>query len=190
MGSGGQWAEGHRAPALRSLPSSLVPAPGVRLESLRPLWAPESRATWPFPLAPIWVPRASKSPPCVRSGGWAPSRARGRTGVAPFWGHPGDGGRAGFHLKTPDRGGHLAYRPLPPAAEPGAPRPQRARLRCPGSRAPTPVGGSPQHLLLAVPLPFLQLAQVVLLLHRLPRHHLLVQALRQVSLWGGRQPWA
>lgn len=46
-----------------------------------------------------------------------------------------------------------------------------------------PVGGFSQHLLLAVLPLLLQPAQVVLLLNRLPGDHLLVQGLRQVSLW-------
>lgn len=124
MGSGGQWADGHRAPALWSLPSSLVPAPGVHLGSLRPLWAPESRATWPLPLAPIWGPRASLSSLRPQWGLGALQSPR-EDWDAPFRGHPGDGGRAGFHLETPDQGGHLACRPVPPS-----PRPRR---RCAGS---------------------------------------------------------
>lgn len=49
-----------------------------------------------------------------------------------------------------------------------------------------PVGGFPKHLLLAVLLLLLQLTQVVLLLNCLPGDHLLVQGLRQVSLWEGQ----
>lgn len=48
------------------------------------------------------------------------------------------------------------------------------------------MSGPAEHLPVAVSPLLLQLAQVVLLLHRLPDDHLLVQGLWQVSLWEGR----
>lgn len=58
-------------------------------------------------------------------------------------------------------------------------------------QAAPPVCRFPQHLPLAVPPPFLHGTQEVLLLNRFPGNDLLVQGVRQVSLWQcGRQQQA